>query len=94
MNKEVDLKKYAGFLILAAVLFSASNAFAGEADLKVPDLSTVPLIFNLNGRLAPYAGDHCLCFWRFLRDIPVWADQENACAQEHERYFRTYLYDM
>lgn len=44
-------KKYFWFLVLLVVFFSASRAFAGEADLKVPDLSTVPLIFNLNGRL-------------------------------------------
>ena len=80
--------------MLAVVFLSTSQAFAGEADLKVPDLSTVPLIFNLNGRLLLMLGIIVCVFGAFFRDIPVWADQENACAQEHERYFRTHLYDM
>jgi K(+)-stimulated pyrophosphate-energized sodium pump len=49
-------KKYVWFLVLIAVFFSTSLAFAGEVDLKMPDLSTVPVIFNLNGRLALMLG--------------------------------------
>ena len=51
-----NLKKYFWFLVLFVIFFSASSAFAGEADLKVPDLSTVPLFFNLNGRLVLMLG--------------------------------------
>ena len=38
--------------VLGAVLFSATMAFAGEADIKLPDLSTVA--FNIMG--APVSG--------------------------------------
>jgi K(+)-stimulated pyrophosphate-energized sodium pump len=50
-NQKGILSKYFWLLVLAVVVFTTSQAFAGEADLKVPDLSTVPLFFNLNGRL-------------------------------------------
>jgi len=61
-NKEGVLRKYSWLLVLAVVLLSASQAFAGEADLKVPDLSTVPLLFNLNGRLVLMMGI-IVCFF-------------------------------
>ncbi|MDE2027383.1 MAG: sodium-translocating pyrophosphatase [Candidatus Omnitrophica bacterium] len=45
-----------GFLSLTAFFLCISTAWAGESDLIVPDLSTVPLIFNLNGRSALMLG--------------------------------------
>ena len=56
MNNKEILKKFGWFLILIAVFLSTSPAFAGEADLIVPDLSKVPLIFDLNGRIALMLG--------------------------------------
>ncbi|MCR4337295.1 MAG: sodium-translocating pyrophosphatase [Candidatus Omnitrophica bacterium] len=38
------------FSTLSIFFFLVSNGWAGEADLTVPDLSSVNLIFNLNGR--------------------------------------------
>ena len=64
INNEV-FKKYLWLLVLVGIYLSTSQAFAGEADLKVPDLSTVPLIFSLNGRCF-YVGYHHLFFWRFF----------------------------
>ena len=52
--------------VLVVVFLSASQAFAGEADLKVPDLSTVPLIFNLNGRLLLMLGIIICAFGAFF----------------------------
>jgi len=67
MNKnEGFLRKYGWFLILIGVLFNASMASAGEADLKVPDLSTVPLLFNLNGRLILLLGIIVCAFGAFF----------------------------
>ena len=61
-----NLKKYFWFLVVFVVLFSASRAFAGEADLKVPDLSIVPLIFNLNGRLLLLLGFFICAYGAFF----------------------------
>jgi len=60
--KEGFSKKYVGLVILGLAILSTTQAFAGEADLKVPDLSTVPLIFNLNGRIALMLGI-IVCFF-------------------------------
>ena len=50
------LKKFGGALVFTALFFNIPLAFAGEADLIVPDLSQVPLIFGLNGRSALLLG--------------------------------------
>ena len=50
-NKKGIFKQYGWLLVLAVIFLGASQAFAGEADLKVPDLSKVPLLFDLNGRI-------------------------------------------
>ena len=56
------INKNLKYFILVIIFFSATQAFAGEADLKVPDLSSVPLIFNLNGRLILLLGI-IVCFF-------------------------------
>ncbi|MEI7998361.1 MAG: sodium-translocating pyrophosphatase [Candidatus Omnitrophota bacterium] len=57
MNKKQSVfKKFGWFLVLSAVCLNIPVALAGEADLIVPDLSTVPLMFNLNGRTALMMG--------------------------------------
>ncbi len=53
-------------MVLAVVFLNTSMAFAGEADLKVPDLSMVPLIFNLNGHLALLLGLIVCAFGAFF----------------------------
>jgi len=65
-NNGTVFKKYVGILALAAIFLSTSQAFAGEADLRVPDLSTVPLIFNLNGRLLLMLGIIVCAFGAFF----------------------------
>jgi len=55
-NKEGHLKKIFCFLLFGLFFFSAPQVFAGEADLKVPNLSKVPLVFGLNGRAALMLG--------------------------------------
>lgn len=65
-NKDGVLIKYVWLLIFVVVLFCTSQAFAGEADLKVPDLSKVPLIFNLNGRLVLILGIIVCIFGAFF----------------------------
>ena len=67
INKR-NSKKYSWFLVLFVLFLSASRAFAGEADLKVPDLSTVPLFFNLNGRLVLMLG-FVICAYGILFGI-------------------------
>lgn len=42
--------KTISLFLLALVCLAGTQAWAGEADLKVPDLSLVHLIFNFNGR--------------------------------------------
>lgn len=44
------LKNHGYFMVMVVACFMAPMAWAGEADLKVPDLSVVPMIFDLNGR--------------------------------------------
>jgi K(+)-stimulated pyrophosphate-energized sodium pump len=44
------LKHFKKGLFFLAFFAGIPAVWAGEADLKVPDLSTVPVIFNLNGR--------------------------------------------
>ena len=59
-------KKYFWFLTWCLIFLGASQAFAGEADLKVPDLSSVPLMFNLNGRLILMLGLIICAFGAFF----------------------------
>ncbi|MBF0571426.1 MAG: sodium-translocating pyrophosphatase [Candidatus Omnitrophica bacterium] len=51
MNKTWKFFK-PGFFCFIALFLGIPAVWAGESDLKVPDLSIVPMIFNLNGRTA------------------------------------------
>ena len=67
MSKTGDvLKKYGWFLVLFAVTCCTPSSWAGEADLRVPDLSAVPLFFNLNGRSALMLGFLVCIFGAFF----------------------------
>jgi K(+)-stimulated pyrophosphate-energized sodium pump len=67
MSKTGDvLKKYGLFLVLFAVTCCSPASWAGEADLRVPDLSAVPLFFNLNGRSALLLGFLVCIFGAFF----------------------------
>ena len=78
-NTVSTVKKISFLLLLAFVFLSSTCAFAGEADLKVPDLSQVTLILGLNGRSALMLGLIVCAFgvffgifqFRQIRNMPV-----------------------
>ncbi|MBF0511263.1 MAG: sodium-translocating pyrophosphatase [Candidatus Omnitrophica bacterium] len=72
-------KMFGVFLLLTALCVGASRSFAGEADLKVPNLASVSLPGGLNGHSALMFG-FLLCFFgaffgfiqfRQIKNMPV-----------------------
>jgi len=72
------LAKY-GFLSFIGIFLGIPASWASEADLKIPDLSTVPIIFNLDGHTLLMLGIIICAFgaffgiyqYRRLKKMPV-----------------------